>query len=270
METTNLETLPDWFAQISNWEWIDSVWKALGIIFTWVVVWFLVRYASRVLTRLDEQAKRITPRDIRTLDKLLDYLFIVLGILITLALLDLTNLLYSALTAAGVIGVIIGFAVRDVASNFISGIFILIDQQFAEGDDIKIGEFSGTVIDVSLRTTTLAAFDGTIVNIPNSNVATTPVINYSIEKVRRISTVVSIEGEGNIDQALETIQQIIQDDDRLCGEKEPVVYVSDVQGETVSIQVFCYVQTSNLIAGKSDLLQRIAQRFREESIPLVG
>jgi small conductance mechanosensitive channel len=268
MEATEIDTIPAWIAQCAAWDWLDIGARFLGLIVTWAVVWFLVRYASRVLERLDEQAERITPRDIRTLDKLLDYLFIIVGIVISLALVGLTDLLYSALTAAGVVGIMIGFAVKDVASNFVSGIFILIDQHFAVGDAIKIGEYSGTVTDVSLRTTTIAAFDGTVVNIPNSNVATTPVTNYSIEKVRRISAVISILGEGNINLALQTIQQIIKDDERLSKEKDPIIYVSGVQDGAVSIQVFCYVDVSNLLTGQSDLLQRIVERFREENIPL--
>ena len=267
MDATNLDAVPVWIAQVAGWDWLDIAGRALGIIATWVIVWFLVRYASRVLIELDERAERITARDIKTLDKLLDYLFVVVGIVITLALLGLTNLLYSALTAAGVVGVMLGFAVKDVASNFVSGVFILVDQHFAVGDAIKIGDYSGTVTDVSLRTTTIAAFDGTVVTIPNSNVATMPVINYSIEKVRRISAVISILGESNIDQALQTIHQIVEADERM-GKKDPIIYVSDVQNGAVSIQVFCYVDVSDLLAAQSDLLQRIVERFREENIPL--
>jgi small conductance mechanosensitive channel len=267
MEVAGLDVLPAWIAQVGSWNWLDLGARALGLVITWAIVWFLVRYASRVLTRLEESAERITPRDIKTLDKLLDYLFIIVGIVITLALLRLTNLLYSALTAAGVVGIMLGFAVKDVASNFVAGIFILIDQHFAVGDAIKIGEYSGTVTDVSLRTTTIAAFDGTVVTIPNSSVATTPVINYSIETVRRISALVSILGEGNISLALQTIHQIIEADERM-GKKEPIIYISEVQNGAVSIQVFCYVDINDLLPAQSDLLQRIVERFREENIPL--
>ena len=154
-------------------------WRILGLVITWVIVWLLVRYLSRVLERLDKRIKGvdIDTRDMETLDKLLDYLVITIGILVTLAIVNLKDVLYSVLTAAGVVTIAIGFAVRDVAANFISGIFILLDQPFVRGDSVKIGDFSGTVQRISLRSTEIATFDGPVVSMPNSTVATTPIVN---------------------------------------------------------------------------------------------
>jgi len=220
------------------------------------------------LRRMDEESDRMTPRDVRTLDKLLDYLFIAVGIIVTLAILGLTNLLYSALTAAGVVGIMIGFAVKDVASNFISGIFILIDQPFTVRDAIKVGDHSGTVTDVALRTTTILTFDGTIVTIPNSNIATTPVVNYSIEKERRINMMVSVSSASDINLAMDAIREIIGADERISKERAPIIYIANLQDGAIDIQVFCYVDVSNLIAAQSDLRAQIVGEFRDRDILL--
>jgi hypothetical protein len=75
-------------------------WRLLGIVITWVIVRLLVRHFSLVLERLGERIKGVDTdtRDIETLDKLLDYLFIIIGTLVTIAILDLTSVLYSMLT----------------------------------------------------------------------------------------------------------------------------------------------------------------------------
>lgn len=267
MDVVDSQSLSNWITQIGQWDWPQIGGRAAAVIVIWIVIWLLVRHFSRVLMIIDRAAEQVTPRDVATLDRLLDYLFIIIGSIATLAILGLTDLLYSALTAAGVVGIMVGFAVKDVASNFVSGVFILLDQPFAVGDAIKIGEYSGTVTEVSLRTTTIAAFDGTVITIPNSNVATTPVINYSIEKVRRISLTVSILDDSDIGLALETIRQIIEADERMK-QKDPIIYVSGVQNGAVDIQVFCYADVNDLLAAQSDLGKRIVERFHEEGITL--
>jgi len=64
-------------------------WRILGLVVTWVLVWFLVRYLSHMLKRLNKRIKGvdIDTRDMETLDKLLDYLVIVIGVLVTIAIL---------------------------------------------------------------------------------------------------------------------------------------------------------------------------------------
>ncbi|MDY7041273.1 MAG: mechanosensitive ion channel, partial [Chloroflexota bacterium] len=129
--------------------------RLLGVVAVWVLVYVLVRYLARWVVALDEQIEEfdIDPRELKTLDRLTDYALITLGVIATLSILQLTQLLYSVMTAAGVIGVVVGFAVKDVAANFISGIFILLDRPFVSGDAIKIADYSGKVQRVSLRST---------------------------------------------------------------------------------------------------------------------
>ncbi|NIO72105.1 MAG: mechanosensitive ion channel, partial [Anaerolineae bacterium] len=196
-----------------NWEALlkpEYGWRILGLVLTWVIVWLLVRYLSRVLERLDERIKGvdIDTRDMETLDKLLDYLVITIGILVTIAILNLTSVLYSMLTAAGVMTIVIGFAVRDVAANFISGIFILLDQPFVRGDSVQIGDFSGTVQRISLRSTEIVTFDGPVVSMPNSTVATTPIVNYSINEERRVNLTVAISQETDLRAAIEALREL--------------------------------------------------------------
>jgi len=156
--------------------------RILAVVATWLAVYILVRYLSRWLGRLAKAATvfGIDRREFKVLDTILDYAIIAAGVLVTLSILDLTSLLYSVLTAAGVATVMIGFAVKDVAANFVSGLFILLDQPFVVGDFIKVKEHAGRVEKISLRSTRIITSEGEVVTIPNSLLATTPIVNYSI------------------------------------------------------------------------------------------
>ena len=245
-------------------------WRILGLIITWVIVWLLVRYFSRVLERLDKRIKGvdIDTRDMKTLDKLLDYLFIVIGILVTIAILNLTSVLYSMLTAAGIVTIVIGFAVQDVAANFISGIFILLDQPFVRGDSIQIGDFSGTVQRISLRSTEIATFDGPVVSMPNSAVATTPVVNYSTNKERRVNLTVAISRETDLRAAIETLRELAEREERRVPEKDITLYVSDMSDGAITLTVMFYTPNDQWFATTNDLRRSIVEEFERRDLAL--
>jgi small conductance mechanosensitive channel len=245
-------------------------WRILGLIITWVIVWLLVRYFSRLLERLNARIKGvdIDTRDMKTLDKLLDYLVITIGILVTVAILNLTSVLYSMLTAAGVATIAIGFAVRDVAANFISGIFILLDQPFVRGDSVQIGDFSGTVQRISLRSTEIATFDGPVVSRPNSTVATTPIVNYSTNAERRVNLNVAISQETDLGAAIETLHQLAQGEERRVPEKDISLYVSDVSDGAIVLTVLFYTPAASWFDTSNDLRQSIVEEFERRGLEL--
>lgn len=245
-------------------------WRILGLIITWVIVLFLVRYLSRVVERLDKRVKGvdIDTRDMETLDKLLDYLVIIIGTLVSIAILNLTDVLYSMLAAAGVMTIVIGFAVQDVAANFISGIFILLDQPFVRGDVITIGDFTGTVQRISLRTTEIATFDGPVVSMPNSTVATTPIVNYSINEERRVNLTVAISRETDLRAAIETLRQLAEGEERRVPEKDVTLYVSDVSDGAIALTVMFYTPADLWFTTTNDLRRSIIEEFERRDLEL--
>ena len=245
-------------------------WRIVGLIITWAIVWLLVRYLSRVLGRLNERLKGIDidTRDMKTLDKLLDYLIITIGILVTIAILNLREVLYSMLTAAGIATIAIGFAVRDVAANFISGIFILLDQPFVRGDSVQIGDFSGTVERISMRSTEIATFDGPVVSMPNSTVATTPIVNYTINKERRVNLTVPISQETDLRAAIETLRQLTEGEERRVPEKDISLYVSDISDGVIALTVMFYTPAALWFATTNDLRRSIVEEFERRGLEL--
>lgn len=258
------------FDEISTANTIKWATRIIAVIIVWIIVAILVRYLTRWLQDLGKHTKRydIDSRDLKTMDRLLDYVVVFFGIIATLGIMGWTNLLISTLTAAGVFTIIIGFAVKDVAANFISGIFILIDQPFAPGDFIQIGEHSGTVEDISLRTTTLITVDGPVLFIPNSIVAVEPTTNYNLAKDRRISFTVSIANDTDVAQALEITKRVLKDENELLHERTQLVLVSDVREYAVDILVACYAPKDTFVTLTSDLQQQVLNALQVNHVDL--
>ncbi|GAB4528177.1 MAG: hypothetical protein Kow0063_04130 [Anaerolineae bacterium] len=264
------EVTLSWAEAIKTLPWVSYATRALLIALVWLVVWILVRYLSRWIASLDERLKdiEIDSREMKVLDRVLDYILIIIGAVITLSLLGISELLYSALTAAGVISIIIGFAVKDVAANFISGIFILIDQPFVIGDFIEIGSYKGTVSKISLRSTQLVTFDGPVVTIPNSKMATDPTVNYSIAARRLVEVKVSVPKDQELGPAIQALQDVGQAESRLLPEPGITILVQNIGEYAVDLLLRGFAPNDSWVQVQSDLHQHVIQEFQERGLEL--
>jgi small-conductance mechanosensitive channel len=244
--------------------------RLIALALLWFFVWILVRYLSIWIAAFDEQIDSIEldPRDIATLERLLAIAILLVAIVVTLAILGLTSLLYSALTAAGVFGIVVGFAVKDIAANFISGIFILIDRPFVIGDAIKVKDISGTVTNISLRSTQLVTFDGPAVTIPNSMVATEPTTNYTVSQYRRALFIVSVLSSVDLNRAIRVIRDTLDSEPRLLSDRPPAIYVDQIRDYVVDLQVIAYTSNEHFLETQSDLKKAITTAFIAHGVDL--
>ncbi|MFW5955204.1 MAG: mechanosensitive ion channel family protein, partial [Rhodothermales bacterium] len=100
-------------------------------------------------------------------------------VFVALGILGLDRAVTSLLAGAGIIGLALGFAFQDLASNFIAGILLSVRRPFLEGDLIETNDFLGTVMEINLRSTKLRTLQGQIAIIPNAEVFTNPLKNFS-------------------------------------------------------------------------------------------
>ena len=122
----------------------------------------------------------------------------VVWILASLSLLALYGVNTAAIvTGLGVVSLVIGLAFQDILKDILAGASILFENWFAVGDLIKIGEFTGTVTAVGLKSTKLQSYDGKIKIISNRNI--TEVINYSLDKMYAVVDI-SVNYESNLDK----------------------------------------------------------------------
>jgi small conductance mechanosensitive channel len=149
--------------------------------------------AACIITLIAAFAARLVRRGVRTvlartssyeqvnnlLASIAYVVVLAVGIFLALGVLELDKAVTSLLAGAGIIGLALGFAFQDIASNFIAGILLSIRRPFVEGNIIETGDHVGTVVEINLRSTRVRTFQGQIVIIPNAQVFQNPVKNYS-------------------------------------------------------------------------------------------
>lgn len=138
--------------------------------------------------------------------------FVVGGIVMALDILDASAFLGTILGAAGIVGLAIGFAVRDTVENYIASIVLSVRQPFRPNDTVDIDGEEGKVIRLNSRATILLSHDGNHIRIPNATVFKARIINYTENTERRLKFSVRIDASNDLHLsrllAVETMQNL--------------------------------------------------------------
>jgi len=189
---------------------INKLYVLLGCIVLFILSRLTIRFLKKGIERLlEHRAIRLDERRRRTMAGLAtNVLRYVVYFFFVLALFELFNFpVRTLLTGAGVAGLVVGLGAQNLIRDVISGFFIIFEDQFAVGDLITTGVYSGTVIEIGLRITKLAAATGEVHILPNGQI--TQVTNHS-QGPSTATIDLHFKYETNIDDLLDTLHTIVQ------------------------------------------------------------
>jgi len=203
---------------------------------------YLAGYLARLLSRTLERRK--TDPETRILVvKIFRWAIIILGL--TIALQQIGFDLSAFLAGLGIIGFTIGFALQDVSKNFVSGLLLLLQQPFDIGDVIEVAGYSGTVANVDLRATEIYTFDGQNVLIPNGDVFTRPIKNYSRFDNRRVDINVGVAYDSNLDLVRKTALEAITSIDGVLPDPAPTLIFNNFGDSSIDCTIYFWINTKN-------------------------
>ena len=173
------------------------------------------------------------------------------------------------IAGAGIIGVALGFGSQSLVRDFLSGIFILVEDQFGVGDIVDLGEATGTVEVVSLRTTRLRSVDGTVWHVPNGEIAR---VGNKSQHWSRALLDIQVGYGTDITHAREVIKRVA---DEVWGQQpgkvleEPDLWgVEDLGAHGVAIRLVVKTQPSKQYEVSRVLRERIKCAFDAEGIEI--
>jgi small conductance mechanosensitive channel len=126
----------------------------------------------------------------------------------------------------------------------ISGIVIIIDKPFKEGDWIALGDMQATVTAIRLRTTVLTTFDNETVVVPNKHISQERVINFTMMPKIRVKIPIGIAYKENISEARTALLGTVKDDTRILSDPAPVVILSSLGDSSVNLQLRFWIEDS--------------------------
>lgn len=236
-----------------------------------LIVFIAGLYFAGLMSRLVRRGlerRKTDPEVSILLAKITRWAVIVLG---TMAALQQVEFDVTAfLTGLGIVGFTIGFALQDVSKNFVAGLLLLIQQPFDVGDSIRVTDFAGTVMAIDLRATEIHTFDGQVVLIPNADVFTNPITNFTRATKRRVEIQVGVAYGSDLAEVTRLALEAVSSVPGLLMDPEPVVHFQGFGASSIDLTVFYWIDTgqTDLFTAKDIGLQQLKQSIERAGIEI--
>lgn len=259
------------------WQEVEQYWQAflqklpmIGLGFALLVlIVLLARPVSEWLVRpisfvSTSQLIRLVTR------RLISILFILFGFYIFLRFAGLSEFAVAVLSGTGVMGLIIGFAFKDIAENFISSLLLSIQKPFKIDDVIEVEGRIGVVKQVTARATTLVDFDGDHIQIPNATVYKNIIRNLTANPKSRGKFVIGIGYDSSIIESQKVAMEVLSNTEAVLSDPEPQVLVDVLASSTVNLKVYFWINTHthSLLKVSSYLMRTIMREFEKRGISM--
>ena len=221
----------------------------------------LVVLIGFALARLRQPWERLAPNTFiaEIYRQLVRIAFVVFGIVIALDIVNATALLSTILGAAGIIGLALGFAVRDTVENFIASVMLSFRQPFRPNDTVEINGDIGKVIRLTSRATILLSFDGNHIRIPNATVFKSRIINYSQNAERRFMFSIMVDRDADLQATRSLVAQTVQRLPFIIGEPAAQTWIEALHPAGVELVVTGWVDQNetSIVRAKGEALRQV-------------
>lgn len=203
-----------------------------------------------------------------TVKTLLHYLVVTLGLLVALAFLGVD--LSSLAIVAGAFGIGIGFGLQDLAGNFVSGLVLLFERPVRVGDVVVIDGDWGTVSRIGLRSTVVTTFDRAEIIVPNADLVSKKVTNWTLSDVTaRVIVPIGVAYGSDPVQVLEILREVADGHPEALAEPEPMVLFVGFGDSSLDFELRVWIRDiQRRLATATDLRVTLERRLREAGIQI--
>lgn len=246
--------------EASNSLFINAVMAAAIII----VGFFIVKRIRAILR--NNLKKHIDPMVASFLTNIAYVLMMVIVVIAALGRLGFETTSLAAIVGAA--GLAIGLSLKDSLANFASGVMIIAFRPFHTGDYIEAGGVAGVVEGIQMFSTQLVSPDNKHIIVPNAQITSGSIVNYSTKDTRRVDLEFGIGYDDDIKKAKTTLQKLVKADKRILQEPEPVIAVSELADSSVNFVVRPWVNASDYWDVKFELTEKVKLAFDKAGISI--
>lgn len=228
--------------------------------------WLLARLLGRWAERHRKSARNPFVREV--VGQIVSTAVIVLGVVLALEVMGASTLIGAVLGTAGLVGLALGFAFRDMAENYIASILLSVRQPFDPDDLVEVGAHSGIVVRLTSRATVLRTLDGNHVRIPNATVFKGTIINYTRNPQRRFSFEVGVGVEADLAQVQELARATMLATPGVLAEPGPACFVDRFGDSAMIVSIGAWIDQREVDWFKvnSEARRRIKVAFERAGI----
>ena len=225
-----------------------------------------------VLARWERPWRRLAPNAFiaQIYRVILRLAFVVMGVVVALDILNAVALLSTLLGAAGIVGLAVGFAVRDTVENFIASVMLSLRQPFRPNDFVDIEGSVGTVIRLTSRATILLDPDGNHLRLPNATVFKAKILNYTRNAERRFGFALGIDPNDDLAEAKRIGKTTLAGLDFVLDDPPPQVWIKEAGDSTITMEFFGWLDQTrtDFMVAKGEALRVVMANLTRADIGL--
>ncbi len=249
---------------------IGELAASLPLLLLAILIFMLSWMLGRWISQRKNLYRHIAPNYFiaNLLGQVTQLLFFLLGLVLALSLLDLTALLGTILGAAGIVGLAIGFAVRDTVENYISSILLSLRNPFGVNDLVNIDGNEGNVVRLTARATILLSQDGNHIRIPNSTVFKAVITNFTRNSERRFHFDVGVDAGHDLLEAQTLALDTLNSIDGVLSDPKPMVIIEALGDFNVALRIYFWIDQAkyNHLIVRSEVIRQVKQAFDDANI----
>lgn len=252
--------IPEEFSQEILLQWVINIGTA-------VLVFIIGRLVVQVLTKVLTHAMRRSKMDELLVNFFASIIQSVLLLFVIIASLEQLGLDTTSLVALlGAAGLAIGLALKDSLQNFSSGVMLIIFRPFKTGDFIDAGGVTGVVEHIGIFTTQMRTGDNKSVIVPNGQIYSGTITNFSAKPTRRVDMTVGISYDSDIKKARDIIMELLNKDARILQDPAPIVVVGALNSSSVDLFVRPWVKSADYWPVLWDFNENVKHAFDSAGI----
>ncbi len=254
------------WASLVNWFIDERGWVRLLVVLAVILVGLiLIKIVLAVTRKLigRSKLKGIAGNFIITILKIV---LVFIYLITILRVLGIDTSSFVALFTVGTLA--ISLAIQSVISNFASGLILVTNHPFREGDFVEVAGISGTVEKITLFATKVKTPDNKVVTVPNSSVAGGNIVNYSTEEKRRVDLTFGVAYGSSVEKVKAVIESVLDEHDLVLHDDGYTVRLSEQAASSLNFVCRCWTLSANYWSVYFDLTERMTERFAQEGIEI--
>ncbi|APT73392.1 mechanosensitive ion channel protein [Thermosipho melanesiensis] len=242
--------------------WNEIILSTITIILSYFIYKYLDKFIQKSLKAFGKDVK--APKTIRF------FIGLIVSVFAILVLLSIWNIdLLPYITGLGISGIIIGLALQEPLTNFVSGILVMTTRKLFEGEVVDVNGISGIVDQIKINHSYLKTFDGKLVLIPNKNVWSGTVTKFWPGPVRRVTMDVGVSYDCNLETVIQLLHKAI-DEEALVVKDGVSNFIAFKQfgSSSIDFTVYFWVERNSYFDAVNALAMRIKKIFDEHNIEI--
>ena len=242
---------------------VQSIFDFIIIIFG---TWFLAKL-TKIILEVEVFARFKLPRGFPTaISTISNYIIVISGIILALSSLGISSDQFALVF--GALGVGIGFGMRNIVANFISGIIMVFERPVQLGDTIEINNTMGEVQSIGTRSSTIKTFDGSEVIIPNADFIAKEITNWTLSDERRRKTLTfKVAQESDIQEVLKIMDDVASSHPNVLQEPKPMATFIGFGEYFLEFKLYFWLH-ENIIMAQSEINVNIYEKLQKAGIKM--